>query len=340
MPLYCCNFKEGESPLNLFNNIEELSITDSVLCEELLINPSAMLVSEEILFFNQYSIKGDSILAFYDTSTGDFRYILGIGRGPNEILGISDLWITEDTLCVVSRNELFGYKISINSLRTGRICLSKMELSSSIVNYMINTVGFNQFIAGNSILASDSEYQFYLYEDTVHVASFGEYPADIPGNSRDKSFALQGPMAFNGSGRTMVHATLFGERLLFYDFSDKKITLNRGYEWSKPLYTPRSTDVDFYVEFEKDTPIGVPWISTDGELFYIPYVGKKIGDRDFSCNRVMVFSEKGEPLKLMCLDRSILMAAITKTKTAKKLYFLCRDAETLEQKIYISEIYE
>ena len=250
------------------------------------------------------NLHGEKKISVYDLVTGEIiNEFLHVGRGPNEIIRVSSMYISRDTLMVYCANSRKIIRTPTQGLATPP---SELTTTPSLSNFLrvlplkegfFATTGFNEY-GYLQLVNRAGEIQVLEFFPDDHVSNLKE----------EKNLAYQGKLHGNPAGNKFVYGSSYGLILKFMELSGHSAKKNREYVLGKPQYITDSkpNDQRFSIRWKDDALRGVlDMTGSDEYCFILCEEKKKVSDRKWSLSSVYVFTWNGEPVQKMNLDRPV-----------------------------------
>jgi hypothetical protein len=265
------------------------------------------------------NFRGEKKIRVYDLMTGEIvTEFLGEGRGPEEIIHVSSMYLLKDTLRIYCNNSRKLISTPAKELFTPP---AELTIASGFVDFLrvlpldrgfFATTGFNE-LGYLQLIDKNGEIQVLEYFPDDRVSSL----------KREITLAYQGKLHGNPNGNKFVYGSSYGLILKFMELSDRSTKKQKEYIFGIPKYIPDSKpeNESFSIQWENDALRGVlSMTGSDQYCFILCEENKKINDRDWSLSSVYVFTWDGVPVQKMNLDRPA--ECITYEASSQKLIAL------------------
>lgn len=251
------------------------------------------------------NFHGEKKIRVYDLTTGEIvNEFLNVGKGPDEILNVSSMYILRDSLIVYCANSRKLISTPLEGLFTAPV---ELTVTSDFGNYSrVLPLDNGSFVTTG--LFDESGY-LHLINNKGNSQVLEYFPDDgISNFKEEKSIAYQGKLHGNPAGSKFVYGSSYGLILRFMEIKESSAKKNKEYIFEMPSYIPDSKPQkqNFAVRWANDALRGVlSMTGSDKYCFILCEENKKVLDKNWRISSVYVFTWEGTPVQKICLERAV-----------------------------------
>ncbi len=310
---------------------------------EALIHYNSMNASEYLMGSPVKMLHVDSLLIILDYASESFFHVFNVeknkylgnwglkGQGPNEFLQPFSLtYLSPSNFLTYDLFDNSLKKISIDTLKAGKIIYEKVLSLNSISNLAILPVKDNNYV---SFGMYNSNMFKILNSRGNKIGSFMDFPVENKTDkknidNRNLAMAYQGSLAMNPNRDKFVYvaynATIFG----IYSIENISINLDFLLTYNYPKFFVNNSDGETSSPITKEAINGFLDVYVNDKYIYALYSGKNIIEFKENANQgkeIYVFDWTGRPIIHYNLDIPIKNIAVLPTN--KKIYAIANYPE-------------
>lgn len=319
--LLSCNNNNYQPFINLFSqtlNVELFPLNN--ISKDSIGNPT------DILSFGKYIVLSepqlDKLLSIYNIEDHTFQRIQKKGRGPQELIGISQINSINDSSFYAFdpfSNTIATYQIDCNIKNT-----TYRKLTEDVCNFFHEPT--------RSIYTQKGNYKFVLYDSILNITRQFGNSFKLPGHSSQIVSYLDGYSTISFHHNRIIWFSCCGDILELYDFnkidSCKLIKREIGL---LPIFKKMKVKNNEIPVFLPKTKLGVYSITSNKECIFILYNENYIKDEikkkenAYLSDKILVYDWNGNPIHILKLNQKV--SAISYNQYDRYFYCLSHNSE-------------
>jgi hypothetical protein len=295
--------------------------------------PNYIFSVDDYIFLSEP--KMEYLVSAYNISSGDFKYFLHKGNGPEELISINQIGQYNDSSIFMEStfsNVLFTYANSGGFGTVDRIIETPANVSSVFYDNDVRICTYSH----------NKEKRFSIEDVTKGTHAYFGAKISIPDCPEDMiTSALDGYTTGNSTSKKFAWAFLSGDALEIYDYSDtSNVKLVKQFLGAMPAISMRSGMPA--LKGDSNNKIGTVSITCDDKYIYALYdehLFKEFFTEFFTikenallCNKILIYDWNGKPVKILQTDKWI--RSIAYNKKYNRLYCVVYDFEDQNYRMF------
>lgn len=283
----------------------EQNVKTEIISETLVSVPLEMEKIADNIFVSDF--RGDSLLHCYNINTGEIKYALPLGEGPEEFLSPIQFFIQNERMIVYNR---WHYTLRYCSVDLSDFVIKSINRSISIPTDvdMVYPIDKERWIASGRF--ADSRF-IIMDKDGHELSRCGDYPSYMDNENKIPNFPKfmfhQSMFGFQKEISRLTSVT--GHVLELWDYNNDSLVLYKRILLSPYSYDYKGGQHWAAAKAENDVEKGVERICCSDKYIYMlynPNTHEMIAEKKDNHNsEIWVFDWNGVPVTKMNLNQKI-----------------------------------